>query len=36
MAVTNHEHLGKALDLLRDGPRPFVARALWARPQGVD
>lgn len=28
MAVSNHERVGKALDLLRDGLRPFVEREL--------
>jgi predicted AAA+ superfamily ATPase len=28
MAITNHERVGKALELLRDGLRPFVAREL--------
>ena len=31
MAVTNYERVGKALELLRDGLRPFVARELAAR-----
>ena len=26
MAITNHERVGKALDLLRDGLAPFVER----------
>lgn len=30
MAITNHERVGKALDLLRDGLRPFVERELKA------
>ena len=28
MALTNHERVGKALELLRDGLRPFVEREL--------
>jgi hypothetical protein len=28
MAITNHERVGKALDLLKDGLRPFVEREL--------
>jgi len=28
MAITNHERVGKALELLRDGLRPFVEREL--------
>ena len=31
MAITNYERVGKALELLRDGLRPFVARELEAR-----
>ena len=31
MAIPNHERVGKALELLRDGLRPFVARELEAR-----
>ena len=31
MAITNHERVGKALELLRDGLRPFVARELEAK-----
>lgn len=31
MAITNHERVGKALDLLREGLRPFVERELKAR-----
>ena len=31
MAITNYERVGKALELLRDGLRPFVARELAAR-----
>ena len=30
MAITNHERVGKALELLRDGLRPFVERELKA------
>src|SRR5712691_4248464 len=30
MAITNHERVGKALELLREGLRPFVARELSA------
>lgn len=30
MAVTNHERVGKALDLLKDGLAPFVERELKA------
>jgi len=30
MAITNHERVGKALDLLREGLRPFVERELKA------
>lgn len=26
MAVSNHERVGKALDLLKEGLRPFVER----------
>ena len=28
MATTNHERVGKALDLLRDGLKPFVEREM--------
>ena len=28
MAITNHERVGKALDLLKDGLRPFLEREL--------
>jgi len=28
MAITNHERVGIALELLRDGLRPFVEREL--------
>src|SRR5262249_46510237 len=28
MAITNHERVGKALELLREGLRPFVEREL--------
>jgi hypothetical protein len=31
MAVTNHERVGKALDLLKDGLVPFVERELKAQ-----
>lgn len=31
MAISNHERVGKALDLLRDGLRPFVERELKAQ-----
>jgi Swt1-like HEPN/Protein of unknown function (DUF499) len=31
VAITNHERVGKALDLLKDGLRPFVERELKAR-----
>ena len=31
MAITNHERVGKALDLLKDGLRPYVERELRAR-----
>jgi hypothetical protein len=31
MAITNHERVGKALELLRDGLRPFVARELESK-----
>ncbi len=31
MAITNHERVGKALDLLKDGLRPFVERELKAQ-----
>src|SRR3954466_13342520 len=30
MAITNHERVGKALGLLKDGLRPFVERELQA------
>ncbi len=33
MAITNHERVGKALDLLRDGLRPFLERELKAQYQ---
>jgi len=33
MAITNHERVGKALDLLKDGLRPFVERELKAQYQ---
>ena len=36
MAITNYERVGKALDLLKDGLRPFVERELKAQlPPGV-
>ena len=28
MAISNHERVGKALELLKDGLRPFVEREL--------
>jgi hypothetical protein len=31
MALSNHERVGKALDLLREGLRPSVARELEAK-----
>ncbi len=31
MAITNHERIGKAMDLLREGLVPFVARELRAK-----
>lgn len=31
MAITNHERVGKALDLLRDGLEPFIAREFRAQ-----
>ena len=31
MAITNYERVGKALELLRDGLRPFVARELESK-----
>jgi hypothetical protein len=34
VAITNHERVGKALDLLKDGLRPFVERELKARDAG--
>jgi len=30
MAITNSERVGKALDVLKDGLRPFVERELKA------
>ena len=33
MAITNHERVGKALDLLKDGLQPFVERELKAQYQ---
>ena len=31
MAITNHERVGKALDLLKDGIQPFVEREMKAQ-----
>ena len=31
MAITNHERVGKALDLIKEGLRPFVERELKAQ-----
>jgi predicted AAA+ superfamily ATPase len=31
MAITNHERVGKALDLLKDGLRPFIEREMKAQ-----
>ena len=31
MATTNYERVGKAMELLRDGLKPFVARELEAK-----
>src|ERR1035438_4515725 len=31
MAITNHERVGKALDLLKDGLQPFVEREMKAQ-----
>ena len=31
MAITNHERVGKALELLKDGLRPYIERAMRAR-----
>ena len=31
MAITNHERVGKALELLREGLAPFVERELEAK-----
>ncbi len=31
MAITNQERIGKALDLLKSGPRPFVEREMQAQ-----
>jgi hypothetical protein len=31
MAITNHDRVGKALELLKEGLRPFVVRELEAR-----
>jgi predicted AAA+ superfamily ATPase len=33
MAITNHERIGKALDLLKDGLRPFIEREMKAQYQ---
>lgn len=33
MAITNHERVGKALDFLRDGLRPFIERELKSQYQ---
>lgn len=33
MAITNHERVGKMLDLLRDGLQPFIERELQAQYQ---
>ncbi|MBU1235382.1 MAG: DUF499 domain-containing protein [Gammaproteobacteria bacterium] len=33
MAITNHERVGKTLDLLRDGLRPFIERELKSQYQ---
>ena len=33
MAITNHERVGKALDLLKEGVRPFVEREMKAQYQ---
>ena len=33
MAITNHERVGKALDLLKDGLRPFLEREMKAQYQ---
>ena len=30
MAISNHERVGKALNLLKDGLRPFVEREMQA------
>jgi predicted AAA+ superfamily ATPase len=34
MAISNHERVGKALDLLREGLRPFIERELRSRHGG--
>ena len=31
MAITNHERVGKALELLKAGLRPYVEREMRAR-----
>ena len=31
MAITNHERVGKALDLLKEGLQPFIERELQAQ-----
>ena len=31
MAITNHERVGKALELLKEGLRPFVEREMKAQ-----
>lgn len=33
MAITNHERVGKAMDLLKDGLRPFIEREMKAQYQ---
>ncbi len=35
MAITNHERVGKALDLLRDGLAPFVEREFRANKEAA-
>ena len=35
MAVTNHGRVGKALELLRDGLRPFIEREVKAHGGGL-
>ena len=34
MAITNHERVGKAMELLKDGLGPFVERELKSEYQG--